>query len=104
MRTKPNAHWQQRFTEYGVMHSVANQSLDVLNDPHVQATGLFSYLEQPGMDMKMPIPNIPGAPRLESGSQRGTSPLAGADTAAILAAHGYSTDEIAALRERGVTA
>ena len=104
MRTRPNAHWQQRFTEYGVMHSVANQSLDVLNDPHVQATGLFSYLEQPGMDMKMPIPNIPGAPRLESGSQRGTSPLAGADTAAILAAHGYSTDEIAALRERGVTA
>ena len=74
MRTKPNAHWQQRFTEYGVMHSVANQSLDVLNDPHVQATGLFSYLEQPGMDMKMPIPNIPGAPRLESGENVGSPP------------------------------
>jgi crotonobetainyl-CoA:carnitine CoA-transferase CaiB-like acyl-CoA transferase len=99
---RPNAHWQDRFTEYGVMHSLVNESLDVLRDPHVEATGLFSYLEQPGLALKLPIPSIPGAPKLESGTPRSTAPLAGADTDAILVAHGYSASEIADLRSRGV--
>jgi crotonobetainyl-CoA:carnitine CoA-transferase CaiB-like acyl-CoA transferase len=97
----PSAHWQKRFTEYGVMHSVANESLDVLRDPHVEATGLFSYLSQPGLDAPMPIPAIPGAPPMLSGTQRGTAPLAGADTDAILAAHGFTLSEIDDLRARG---
>ena len=99
---RPNAHWQQRFTEYGVMHSIANESLDMLRDPHVEATGLFSYLEQPGLADRMPIPAIPGAPPLQSGTPRGTAPLAGADTETILAAHGYNAAAIADLRARGV--
>ncbi len=100
----PNAHWQTRFTEYGVMHSLANESLDVLRDRHVEATGLFSYLEQPGLAEKMPIPRIPGAPPPESGSPRGTAPLAGAHTDAVLTAHGYSAPEIAGLHARGIVA
>jgi crotonobetainyl-CoA:carnitine CoA-transferase CaiB-like acyl-CoA transferase len=98
----PNAHWRKRFTKYGVMHSVANESLDMLRDPHVEATGLFSYLEQPGMAEKLPIPSIPGAPPLESGTPRATSPLAGMDTEAVLRAHGYDASEIADLRTRGI--
>jgi crotonobetainyl-CoA:carnitine CoA-transferase CaiB-like acyl-CoA transferase len=101
---RPNAHWRSRFTEYGVMHSVVNDSLDALRDPHVQATGLFSYLVQPGLAAPMPIPSIPGAPPLESGTRRGTAPLAGADTDAILTAHGYSAAQIADLRAQGVIA
>ena len=62
----------------------------MLRDPHVEATGLFSYLAQPGLIKPMPIPSIPGAPPLESGTPRGTVPLAGVDTEAVLAAHGYS--------------
>ncbi len=98
----PNAHWTARLTEYGVMHSVANDSLDVLRDPHVEETGLFAHLTQPGLAAKMPIPRIPGAPPMEDGTPRGTAPLAGADTDAILAAHGYGKAEIAGLRARGV--
>jgi crotonobetainyl-CoA:carnitine CoA-transferase CaiB-like acyl-CoA transferase len=101
---RPNAHWQGRFTEFGVMHSIANESLDTLRDPHVEATGLFSYLAQPGLDAMMPIPSIPGAPKMESGTPRGTAPLAGADTDAILAAHDYSAAQIADMRARGVIA
>jgi crotonobetainyl-CoA:carnitine CoA-transferase CaiB-like acyl-CoA transferase len=101
---RPNAHWQKRFSDYGVMHSVANESLDVLRDPHVEATGLFSYLAQPGLAAPMPIPSIPGAPPLESGTPRGTAPLAGADTEAILAAHGYTAMQVADLRARGIIA
>ncbi len=102
LAARPSAHWRSRFTEFGVMHSIANESLDVLNDPHVAATGLFSYLAQPGLAAMMPIPGIPGAPPLESGTPRATSPLAGGDTDAVLAAHGYSAAEIADLRARGI--
>ena len=104
LATRPNAHWQQRFAAFGVMHSVANKSLDMLRDPHVEATGLFSYLAQPGLAAAMPIPSIPGAPSLRSGTPRGTAPLAGADTDAILSAHGFSASEIAGLRSRGIVA
>jgi crotonobetainyl-CoA:carnitine CoA-transferase CaiB-like acyl-CoA transferase len=83
------------------MHSVANESLDMLRDPHVEATGLFSYLVQPGLAVSLPIPSIPGAPPLQSGLPRATAPLAGADTEAVLNAHGYTASEIADLRARG---
>jgi crotonobetainyl-CoA:carnitine CoA-transferase CaiB-like acyl-CoA transferase len=98
----PNAYWGPRLTEYGVMHSIVNESLDVLNDPHVQAIGLFSQTVQPGLGMKVPIPSIPGAPPIESGTLRGTAPLSGGDTDAILAAHGFGAAEIAGLKARGV--
>jgi crotonobetainyl-CoA:carnitine CoA-transferase CaiB-like acyl-CoA transferase len=101
LATRPSAHWVERFTKYGVMHSVANESLDALNDHHVQETGLFSYLEQPGMTAKMPIPSIPGAPAFQNNTPRGTAPVAGADTETILAAHGYTEHEIADLRSQG---
>jgi len=74
----------------------------MLRDPHVEATGLFSYLEQPGLAAKMPIPGIPGAPPLESGTPRATAPLAGVDTEEVLSAHGYTAREIADLRARGI--
>ncbi len=102
LASRPNAHWQARFAEHGVMHSVANESLDVLRDPHVEATGLFSHLTQPGMVARMPIPSIPGAPKLQNGTPRATAPLAGADTDSLLVAHGYSDMEIADLRARGI--
>jgi crotonobetainyl-CoA:carnitine CoA-transferase CaiB-like acyl-CoA transferase len=102
LATKPNAHWQARFTEYGVMHSTANETLDMLHDPHVEQTGLFSYLVQPGLPSAMPVPNIPGVPSLESGTPRAIAPLAGAHTDAVLRALGYSAAEIADLRQRGI--
>ncbi len=100
----PNAHWAARLTQYGVMHSIVNNSLDVLRDPHVEAVGLFSHLEQPGLPMKMPIPSIPGAPPLESGTRRGTAPLSGQDTDGVLAEHGYGPEVIAGLKARKVVA
>jgi crotonobetainyl-CoA:carnitine CoA-transferase CaiB-like acyl-CoA transferase len=83
------------------MHSVANESLDMLRDSHVEATGLFSYLVQPGLAVTLPIPSIPGAPPLQSEIPRATTQLAGADTEAVLNAHGDTASEIADLRARG---
>ncbi len=86
------------------MHSIANASLDALRDPHVEATKLFSYLLQPALAARMPIPSIPGTLLLESGTPRGATSLIGADTEAVLAAHGYSALEIADLHRRGIVA
>lgn len=97
---RPNAWWSARFTQFGVMHSGAHESLNVLRDPHVEATGMFSHLIQPGLAAKMPVPSIPGVPALEDGTPRAAAPLAGGDTEAVLTAHGYSEAEIADLRAR----
>lgn len=43
-KAQPSKHCQARFSGYQVMHAVANESLDVLRDPHVEATRWFSYL------------------------------------------------------------
>ncbi len=102
LAARPNAHWQTRFTEYGVMHSIANELLDLLDDPHVREAGLFSYLAQPGLSKKLPIPSIPGVPPLESGTPRATAPLAGMDTEAVLHEHGYTASEVADLSRRGI--
>ena len=51
-----------------------------------------------------PIPAIPGAPPLESGTPRGIAPLSGADTERLLAAHGFRAEEIVGLKARGVVA
>ena len=99
---RPNAHWAARLTEDGVMHSVCNDWDEALRDPHVEATGLFSYLAQPGLVAKMPVPRIPGAPALESGTERGTAPLAGADTELVLKAHGFGPQDIEDLIGRGI--
>lgn len=104
MAARPTADWAERFTAHRVMHSPANGSLDALADPHVLATNLFSQLAQPGLPMKLPIPSIPGAPPIESGTPRGTAPLAGADTAAILAEHGFAEANVRDLLARGVVA
>ncbi|MBO0712063.1 MAG: CoA transferase [Acetobacteraceae bacterium] len=101
---KPGAHWTQRFTEHGVMHSIINNSLDVLRDPHVEAASLFAFLPQPGIGPKLPIPQIPGTTALEEGTQRATAPALGAHTLEILAEHGYDANAIAELVHKRVVA
>jgi crotonobetainyl-CoA:carnitine CoA-transferase CaiB-like acyl-CoA transferase len=69
-----------------------------------KATGIMSWLDQPGIPDKLPLPNIPGLPPLGSGSERAHAPRVGEHKTEVLAEHGYGTDEIVRLFEREIVA
>ncbi|ODU04576.1 MAG: hypothetical protein ABS81_09975 [Pseudonocardia sp. SCN 72-86] len=90
------AQWVETFNAHRIMCAPINDSLTFLREPHVAQLGLFAQLTQPGIDSPVPIPALAGLPFRE-GDPRAVAPLAGADTAAILADHGFSAAEIETL-------
>ena len=93
-----------RLTERGIMNGKVNSYREFLQDEQLLASGIMAWLQQPGVPEPVPMPNIPGLPPLESGTKRAHAPRLGEHTAEVLAEHGYSGAEIAALRERKVVA
>jgi crotonobetainyl-CoA:carnitine CoA-transferase CaiB-like acyl-CoA transferase len=70
----------------------------------VKETGLIQWLAQAGLDRRVPVPALPGMLPQTDGSPRGTAPVAGQHTRAVLTEHGYSGVEIDALLAKGVVA
>lgn len=95
------AEWVERFNAHRIMCAPINDSLTFLREPHVEQLGLFAHLPQPGIDTPVPIPALAGLPIRED-SPRSVSPLAGADTAEVLAEYGFSAEEIDELLGAGV--
>ncbi len=73
-------------------------------EEQVLATGIISWLTQPGFSEKVPMPNIPGLPSFQDGTKRAHAPTLGEHTREVLREHGYSDGEIAALIEKKVVA
>jgi formyl-CoA transferase len=94
------AQWVETFNAHRIMCAPINDSLTFLREPHVEQLGLFAQLTQPGIDSRVPIPALAGLP-IREGDPRAVAPLAGADTTAILADHGYSAEEIETLLHAG---
>ena len=63
----------QRFKTAGLMHSRVNSYIEFLRDPHVEATGIITWLDQPSVG-PVPIPRIPGLLPPVSGSRRAAAP------------------------------
>jgi len=63
----------RRFRAAGLMHSRVNDYLEFLRDPHVEATGIVTWIEQPGVG-RVPIPRAPGLAPPTPGSPRATAP------------------------------
>src|SRR5215470_15661363 len=63
----------RRFRAAGIMHSRVNDYLEFLRDPHVEATGIVTWIEQPGVG-RVPIPRAPGLVPPTPGSPRATAP------------------------------
>ena len=102
--SRPTAWFAERLTARGIMNGHVNTYSQFLEEEQVAATGIMAYLQQPGVQGLMPMPNIPGLPPLESGSKRAHAPTVGEHTRAVLAEHGYGSDEILSLLARQVVA
>lgn len=101
--SKRDADWlSERLTEAGTMHEKVNDHLKFLEHPQVKATGLISWLEQPGIG-RVPIPNVPGIEPLVQDTPLASAPTVGEHTMAILKEHGYALATIQAYSEKGVT-
>jgi crotonobetainyl-CoA:carnitine CoA-transferase CaiB-like acyl-CoA transferase len=92
----------RRLADARIMHERLNSYMEFLRQPHVEASGLFAWLSQPGLARPAPMPNLPGLPALVDGSARATAPTCGEHTQAVLREHGYTLAQIADLAARGV--
>ncbi|CAN5561329.1 CoA transferase [soil metagenome] len=101
---RSSADWGKRLTEAKLMHEKLNSYADFLSQPHVKESGLIQWLAQAGLDRPVPVPALPGMLPQADGTPRGTAPVPGQHTRAILAEHGYGNAEIEALLAKGVVA
>jgi crotonobetainyl-CoA:carnitine CoA-transferase CaiB-like acyl-CoA transferase len=99
---KPTAWLAERFTERGIMNGRVNTYEEFLKEAQVDATGIISWLDQPGVPEPVPMPNIPGLPPLRNGTKRAHAPRLGEHSIEVLAEHGYGKAEIADLLDRNV--
>jgi len=104
LAARPTAWLAERLTARGIMNGRVNSYEEFLREEQVAATGIMSWLTQPGVPEMVPMPNIPGLPPFESGTKRAHAPTLGEHTRDVLAEHGYSAAEIAALYEKKVVA
>ena len=100
-REKPTAHWVELFAESGIPCGPVNSIDRVFADPQVQHLAIARPVTHPrlGPEQVVASPlNLSGVPK----DIRSAAPDAAADTDSVLAEVGYSAEEIAALRAKGV--
>lgn len=102
IKTKQTDALAQRFTERNLMNYRVNTYEEFLKEAQVAATGIISWLNQPGVAEPVPMPNIPGLPPFENGTMRAHAPTLGEHTREVLAQHGFSDAEIDAMLAKGV--
>lgn len=73
-----------------------------LDDPHVAATKLLAAVEYEGLPRRALVPDLPLRFSETPGGIRARPPMLGEHTDEILGALGYSPNEVAELRARGV--
>ena len=103
LREHTVAEWMERFEEGGVPASPVRFPEDLPEDEQVRALGLMWELEHPitgPQRVAGPVVRMSETPT----AVQGPAPVYAADTDAVLGEHGFSTEELASLREAGVIA
>ena len=94
LKTETSAHWRDIFTEAKLQNEMVQTYEQFIHHPHVEATGLISWLVQPGSDTPWAVPNIPGLPRLGPDAPGSVAPRIGQHTREVLAELGFADAEI----------
>jgi crotonobetainyl-CoA:carnitine CoA-transferase CaiB-like acyl-CoA transferase len=63
----------KRLKAAGLMHARVNSYVDFLRDPHVEATGIVTWIDQPGVG-RVPFPRVPGLSPPPPGSRLAVAP------------------------------
>src|SRR3954465_8528693 len=101
---RSSSEWGERFSKARLMHGRLNTYAAFLPQPPVKESGLIKWLTQAGLNQPVPVPALPGMQPQLDGTPRGTAPVTGQHTAAILAEHGYSGADIDSLLAKGIVA
>ena len=99
---KPAAHWRDGLTEAGLQNEILQTYEEFVRHPHTEATGLISWMTQPGSDEPWAMPNVPGLPRLDPDAPQDIAPRNGQHSREILAELGYGQSDIDTLASDGV--
>ena len=95
------ADWVTLLNQRGIPSGPINDMAEVFADPQVHARAMYVELPHPGLGV-LKTTGVPVKLSASPGSVRTVPPELGADTDAVLAANGFSADEIAELRGAGV--
>ncbi|MDA0341995.1 MAG: CoA transferase [Proteobacteria bacterium] len=98
-----SAHWSKLLTEAGVMNAGVQDHGAFMNHAHTMAVGAVAYVEHDGTGT-IPMPQIPGLPRIEGPSAATHAPHIGEHSIEILKEWGYSDYFISELLTKKVTA
>jgi crotonobetainyl-CoA:carnitine CoA-transferase CaiB-like acyl-CoA transferase len=101
LRERDSAEWQELLTAAGVPVAPVADVADIVEAPQTQALDFLQPLEHDGI-AGLKLPALPVSFDGERATFRAAPPAVGADTEAILAEAGYSSEEIAALEADGV--
>ncbi len=99
---KPAAHWRDGLTEAGLQNEILQTYEEFVRHPHTEATGLISWMTQPGSDEPWAMPNVPGLPRLDPDAPQDIAPRNGQHSREILTELGYGQSDIDTLASDGV--
>ncbi len=100
-RHKPTGHWVKVITDAGVPCGPINRVSDVVNNPQVLARNMIAAMDHPNVP-GLKTPNSPLKLTESPASIRRPPPLLGQHNDEVLAEQGYTPEQVAGLRERGV--
>ena len=95
-------YWKNLLNKFEVQNEKVQNYREFVDSEQTKALELISWLDQPTTDQSWPVPNIPGMPKLVSGSKLSIAPSLGQHTKEIILQLGYSEKSIARLFDEEV--
>ncbi len=95
-------YWKNLLNKFEVQNEKVQNYREFVDSEQTKALELISWLDQPTTGQSWPVPNIPGMPKLVSGSKLSIAPSLGQHTKEIILQLGYSEKSIAKLFDEEV--
>ena len=92
--TETTEYWKNLLNKFEVQNEKVQNYKEFIESDQTKALRLISWLDQPTTNQIWPVPNLPGMPRLENGSNLSVAPALGQDTEEIMKSLGYNADVI----------